>query len=83
MDNTIELDLRGFFEAMNSRMGISKKSLTQTIKIKLDNCTLVIYGFLSGIQLPSMSRETHTCRSAFNSDWSFNTYRSYFIFSIT
>lgn len=73
-NNNIEIDLRGFFEAMNSRMGIRKSDISKTIKIKMDNYTLVIYGYLHGVQLPSMSSKVHTCHSAFNSDWSFNTY---------
>ena len=72
-NNIVEFDLRGFFD-YNNRMGISKSSIMKTIKIKLDNYTLVVYGHLSGVQLPTMSREVHTCRSAFNSDWGFNTY---------
>ena len=73
-NNNIEIDLRGFFNAMNSRIGIRKSDISKTIKIKMDNFTLVIYGYLSGVQLPTMSREVHTCHSAFNSDWGFNSY---------
>ena len=69
----IEFDLRGFFDH-NNRMGISKSSIMKTIKIKLDNYTLVVYGYLCGMQLPIVTRETYTCRSAFSPDWGFNTY---------
>ena len=72
-NNIIEFDLRGFFDR-DSRMGISKSSIMKTIKIRLNNYTLVVYGYLHGMQLPVASREVHTCRSAFNSDWGFNTY---------
>ena len=72
-NNIIEFDLRGFFDC-NSRMGISKSSIMKTIKIRLDNYTLVVYGYLHGMQLPVASREVHTTKSAFNSSWGFNAY---------
>jgi len=73
-DNIIEIDLREYFNAINSRACIKKNDVYKTIKIKLENYTLIAHGFLNGIQLPAVNREVSTCRSAFSPDWRFNTY---------
>ena len=72
MEN-IEIDLRGYLN--NDRFGmLSKQQIQKTIRIKLDNFTLVIYGHINGVQLPSVERSVNTIRSAFDSGRHFNLY---------